>query len=213
MTPDQKLKVAQYAHLNRFAEKGQILFAGSSLCEFFPIYELQFHHHVQQRMYNRGIGGFTSDDLLEALDECVLQLEPRTLFINIGTNDLSREEAPFAHLFSNYRKILRRIRDRLPGMKLYVMAYYPVNREADFGMAPEEKAGLFGVRTNASIAEANRMLPELAAEFGGTFIDVNRGLTDEAGNLQAELAIEGMHMWADAYDRVFENLKPYLADA
>lgn len=213
MTPDKQIKVAQYAHLNRYAEKGQILFAGSSLCEFFPIYELQFHHHFEKRIYNRGIGGFTSDELLEAVEECILQLEPRTLFINIGTNDLSREAAPFAGLFSNYRDILRIVRKRLPELKLYVMAYYPVNREADFGMSPEDKAGLFGIRTNASIAEANRLLPALAEEFGGTFIDVNRGLAGSDGNLKPEFAIEGMHMWADAYEQVFENLMPYLVNA
>ena len=213
MTPDKQMKVTQYAHLNRYAEKGQILFAGSSLCEFFPIYELQFHHRVEKRIYNRGIGGFTTDELLEALEECVLQLEPRTLFINIGTNDLSRETAPFDNMFANYREILRRVRECLPQVKLYVMAYYPVNQEADFGLSPEDRAGLFGVRTNESIAQANRMLPGLAAEFGGEFIDVNRGLTDENGNLKAEFAIEGMHMWANAYEQVLENLLPYLENA
>ena len=36
---------------------------------------------------------------------------------------------------------------------------------------------------------------------------------DENGNLKAEFAIEGMHMWANAYEQVFENLLPYLENA
>lgn len=41
-------------------------------------------------LYNRGIGGFTTTELLEAMDECILELQPAHLFLNIGTNDLER---------------------------------------------------------------------------------------------------------------------------
>ena len=213
MTPDKQLKVTTYAHLNRIAQKGQILLAGSSLCEFFPVAEIARHFSFDKPIYNRGIGGFTSDELLEAIDECILQLEPRTMFINIGTNDLSREAAPYANLLANYREIIRSTQERVPGVKIYMMNYYPVNLTHDFGFDPEAKARMFGIRTNAAIAGASEHVKQLAQEMGCEYIDVNEGLTDENGDLRAEFAIEGMHMWPDAYVQVFKNMLPYLEKA
>lgn len=213
MSPDKQMKVTNYAHMNRFAQKGQILFAGSSLCEFFPVAEIARHFDFEKTIYNRGVGGFTTAEMLEAIDECVLQLQPCTLFINIGTNDLSRESAPYAGMLANYRRILGIIREKLPNTRIYVMSYYPVNLEHDFGMPPEAKQGLFGVRTNVAIAEANAAVEKLAGEMGCCYIDVNDGLTDENGSLRADYAIEGMHMWATAYVQVFKNMLPYLEQA
>ena len=45
------------------------------------------------------------------------------------------------------------------------------------------------------------------------YIDVNEGMTDENGDLRADFAIEGMHMWATAYVQVFKNMLPYLQQA
>mgnify|MGYP000656509860 CR=1 FL=1 len=47
-------------------------------------------------------------------------------------------------------------------------------------------------------------------KFGYTYIDVNNGLTDVNGNLKEEYTIEGVHMYANAYRCVLENLKQYL---
>ena len=40
MSPDKQMKVTTYSHLNKIAQKGQILLTGSSLCEFFPAAEI-----------------------------------------------------------------------------------------------------------------------------------------------------------------------------
>jgi len=40
MQHEKEDKVERYRRLNRFVRKGQIVFAGSSLMEQFPIYEL-----------------------------------------------------------------------------------------------------------------------------------------------------------------------------
>lgn len=213
MSPDKMMKVTNYSHMNRFAQKGQILLAGSSLCEFFPVAEIAKHFGFEKTIYNRGVAGFTSAELLEAIDECILQLEPRAMFINIGTNDLSREASPFTNLMANYREIIRMTRERLPEIRIYMMSYYPVNLTADFGMPEDAKKGMFSIRTNAAIAEANEAVKQLAAEMGCEYIDVNEGMTDENGDLRADFAIEGMHMWATAYVQVFKNMLPYLQQA
>ncbi len=86
---EKDLKRKIYKHMNRLVQKGQILFTGSSLMEQFPINEIALNCGLDVVIYNRGIGGYTIPDMLEAVEEQVLELEPSKIFINIGTNDIS----------------------------------------------------------------------------------------------------------------------------
>ena len=65
-------------------------------------------------------------------------------------------------------------------------------------------------RTNTRITSANAAVEKLAAEFGAAYLDLNAGITDEAGNLKVEYTIEGMHMYGDGYKPVLDALLPYL---
>lgn len=164
-------------------------------------------------IYNRGIAGYVTRELLEALEVCVLELAPSKLFINIGTNDISSADGEYepGKLLANYNEILTRIGARLPECKVYVMAYYPVNAKADFpGMDEEMRENYFRTRTNAALLEANRAVEALALGHGYQFINVNEGLMDAEGNLKEEYTMDGVHMYANGYAVVFGNLKKYL---
>ena len=39
---------------------------------------------------------------------------------------------------------------------------------------------------------------------------MNEGLTDARGMLKAEFTVEGIHMYANGYRVVMQNLRPYL---
>ncbi|MFC6649617.1 GDSL-type esterase/lipase family protein [Paenibacillus rhizoplanae] len=210
---EKEEKVKKYSILNTLALKGQTVLAGSSLMEFFPVNELQQTLEKQTVIYNRGIAGYVTRELLEALEVCVLALAPSRLFINIGTNDISSADGEYelGKLLANYNEILTRIRERLPECKVYVMAYYPVNAKADFpGMDEEMRANYFRTRTNAALLEANRAVEELALGHGYEFINVNEGLTDAEGNLKEEYTMDGVHMYGNGYAVVLDNLKKYL---
>jgi len=211
MKKEKAEKVRKYKMLNKYAKKGQILFVGSSLMEFFPINELQQTLEKQYIIYNRGIGGYVTTELLNSMEECIFELEPSKLFINIGTNDISLVDYNKENLISNYNDILIQIGERLPDCKVYVMAYYPVNPKADFpGMNKGLKEMFFKTRTNANILEANVAVEELAKKHGYEFINVNEGLMDEDGNLKEEYSVDGVHMFANGYSVILSNLKKYL---
>ena len=91
---DKEMKIARYREANKSAVKGQVVFAGSSLMEMFPIRKLQQEKGDDRMIYNRGVGGFLSGELLAVIDVCVTQLLPAKVFINIGTNDLSWSSIP-----------------------------------------------------------------------------------------------------------------------
>jgi lysophospholipase L1-like esterase len=211
MNDEKKTKLKRFKHLNQGAVKGQTVFVGSSLMEQFPINELQQTLDKNYIIYNRGIGAYVTTELLASMEECVFELEPSKIFINIGTNDISLEDYKKEKLIGNYDKILTLIEERLPNCKVYVMAYYPINAKADFpGIDKEQKEMMFKYRTNAAILEANEAVEELAKKHSYEFINVNEGLADEEGNLKEEFSIEGLHMWSNAYEVILQNMKQYL---
>ena len=214
MAEDEKRKnqiIENYRRLNKIAVKGQILFTGSSLMEQFPITELSLSHRLGKIVYNRGVGGFRTEDFISNIHEMLLDLEPSKVFINIGTNDIRSFEDGTAwddNLQKQYDYILGQCKEKLPEATIYVMAYYPMN-ETDEEFA--EIGKMFGsIRSNEKIRTASNIACSLAEKYGFTFIDVNQGLTDETGNLKREFCKDGIHMYADAYDVVYRNLEKYL---
>ena len=205
---EKEMKRARYRQQNAYIRKGETLFTGSSLMEQFPITEYCLNEGLPIA-YNRGIGGYTTDEFLAAINDVLLDVEPAKLFINIGTNDIRtmpEGEDWFTHLSANYRAICEIIRDKLPRTAVYMMAYYPVNLDALQARAGQGPI----VRTNENVAKANEMVRALAAEFGFHYIDVNDGLKDETGSLKAEYTRDGIHFDSAAYRTVFDRLKQYL---
>lgn len=201
---DRKLEI--YRRKNQTAEKNQILFVGSSLMEMFPIEEFVRERNLPVTVYNRGIGGYKTEDLMKVLDICVYDLVPRRIFINIGTNDLSDPDISIAQMIANYDWILTDIQKHLPETELYLMAYYPVNQKA----ASEEMKACLQIRTNAKITAANREVEKLAEKHHAEYINVNASLTDGEGNLKAEYTLEGMHINREGYLAVLDDVLKYV---
>lgn len=205
---DKEMKVEKFREANKSVKAGQIVFAGSSLMEMFPISKLLEEHGDETIIYNRGIGGFVSCELLEVLDVCVLDLKPSAVFINIGTNDLSDASIPVSRLMENYDKIISRIEAAVPDVKIYLMAYYPVNYEA----AAEDMKECLKVRSNEKINAANAEVKKLAEKHSQRYIDINANLKDEFGRLKAEYTIEGLHINEDGYRAIYDDIMAYVKE-
>ena len=201
--------VRQYHLMNLTAPKGGIVFVGSSLMEMFPIEEWAAElPEPKPLVYNRGVGGYTTSDLLPILDVVAWELEPGKVFINIGTNDLSDASQTIEGIMARYDEILSRIEAHLPGVPITLIAYYPVNPDVAEG---DVKACL-EVRTNARIAEANAAVKRLAEKHGQRYIDLNGPLTDEQGRLKAKYTIEGIHINHEGYRSIFGALMRYALE-
>ena len=183
LDPEKTLKLVRYDYLNRTVVPGQILFAGSSLMEQFPVHEFQLGAGLSSLIYNRGIGGFTTAEMLEHMETCVYALRPARIFLNIGTNDMNPDD---------YRK------DEL------MERYDPVNHEA----ACDDS--WFFYRTNERIHEANEAVEALAKKYHLGFLDLNAPLMDEKGRLKAEFTIDGVHMYPNSYREVWKQLAGIL---
>ncbi len=207
---EKAVKAKRFRRLNRLARKGEILFVGSSLMEQFPIHEILLADHSDAVIYNRGIGGYTIPEMEETMEEQVFELEPSAIFINIGTNDISDPACSVEMLIGRYEHLLRRIKNRLPETAVYVMAFYPANgRDVE---VPAFLKSLISSRIE-KLSAANVAVEKLCEKLDVRFIDVNRGLADETGLLRKEYTVDGIHMYADGYQVVYQNMKPYIQEA
>ena len=202
--------VEKYRQLNESARKGQILFVGSSLMEHFPINEILMSRGLSTVIYNRGISGYTIPELLESMDEQIFDLEPSVIFINIGTNDISRSEETAEGFEADYRNVLSQIKERLPKTKVYVMAYYPVNVELAKKVVAWPEAPQAAELRLQRLDKANAIAESLAKEMGYEFINVNDGLAGVDGQTLREYSTDGIHLWPKAYEMIFDNMSKYI---
>ena len=205
---DKEKKILRYREENKTVQYGQTVFAGSSLMEMFPINKLLEEHNDSMTVYNRGIGGFVSRELLEVIDVCAIDLKPSKIFINIGTNDLSDSRIPISELMENYDKIISEIEARLPETVIYLMAYYPVNYEA----ADENMKECLKIRNNEKIRIANVEIKKLAERHSQRYININKNLMDEQCRLKAEYTIEGLHINEDGYRAIYDDIMAYVKE-
>lgn len=205
---DKERKLKNYREKNKEAVYGQVVFAGSSLMEMFPINKLLEEHGDDTIIYNRGIGGYVTNELLQVTDVCITDLKPKKVFLNIGTNDLSNPQIPISQMIENYDRILCKIEEALPQAVIYLVAYYPVNYEA----AAEEMKECLKIRTNEKIERANEEVKKLAQKHGQHYIDVNKNLKDEQGRLKAEYTIEGMHIKEEGYAAIYDDVMRYVKE-
>lgn len=211
MTEEQRRKIKNYDYLNQIALKGKTLFTGSSLMEMFPICEIARSRGIEEVVYNRGVGGLNTDEFLEYIHILLLDLEPSRIFINIGTNDITEKDFGdqwFDHLMDNYRKILEIIYEKLDKPEVYVMAFYPANLHLPWQTA--ESIEWMKLRTPENIERCNKELKKIAEFFECNYLNCNIDLIDKNGEQKTEYAIDGVHMYANGYLKVFDSLVQYL---
>ncbi|KPG69563.1 GDSL-type esterase/lipase family protein [Enterococcus sp. RIT-PI-f] len=194
-----------YFRKNEYAEKGKIVFAGSSLMEEFPLEKLFMDQHMI--VYNRGISGATSKEYLEVFDQLIFPLDPTHLFINIGSNDLADKYFDINSLLGSYRQIFSKLKKTLPQCKVTFIMFYPVNTEKIKETARhfnEEwlfQAALY--RTNERLIEASEKVSELADLYDFDTVTVNSLLMDNFSQLDASFTNDGIHLTEAAYLKIF----------
>jgi len=198
------LRAACYKRLNQSAKKGAVVLAGSSLCEQFPVNELLMSRGETLTVYNRGISGDTIPGYHSRIADCVIDLAPGKLFINIGTNDMNGGASGAEEICKNYAALLDDIMAQLPHCEIFVLSYYPINPQV------HALSGWQSGRDNATIAAINSAVKAMAEGMGLKWIDVSTPLMDVNGDLRAELATDGVHMYPDAYEIVLDALLPYM---
>ncbi len=188
-------KVAMFKALNADSLPGGVVFVGDSITQDYNVYEF----FKGKNVYNRGIGGDTSEGVLNRLDESVFQLKPKAVFLLIGTNDLASPQFSIEKTFTNIQAIIQNLQAFDPAMKIYLLSILPVNSTID--------ATTVGLRNNSLIEKLNQKLKGLKAVH---FIDLYPSLLDANQHLSEKYTVEGLHLNAQGYHVVTDVLRKYI---
>ncbi len=195
--------VITFKNFNTILKPGGTVLVGDSITEGFRASELLPEYYI----INRGIGGDTTEGILNRMNESIFDTKASKIFLMIGTNDLGNENKKPDEIVKNITEIINQTQEKLPDLKIYLESVYPISK------AEHEKIEktMVGIRSNKDIDEINCQLETLAKEKNITYIDVNSHLKDENGNLKLEYTTEGLHLSALGYIKVVEVLKPYMS--
>jgi lysophospholipase L1-like esterase len=191
-----------FRFLNASAKKGGVLFVGDSLTQEFLLEE----YFSGSLVYNRGIGGDTTEGLLKRMKESIYDLEPSKMFLLIGTNDLAVNVSKPEKIIENLRRIIIETKENCKDTVIYVESLYPTGIEGYDNLSEEAIKN----RSNYVIDVINQRLEELCEELEVTYIDVNSKLKDKEGRLKAELTRDGLHLKPEGYKIVIESLREYI---
>ncbi|MGZ9644331.1 GDSL-type esterase/lipase family protein [Bacillus thuringiensis] len=169
------------------------LFFGDSMIEAISHYEI-----LDEKNVLGSAGGAT----MFALDEVenVVKRKPEHIFMNFGSNDLLVSmdlegkpiENPIKFSTDNYSKLIRKIREKLPNVKIHLLSVTPVTDE---GVQKEPRY--------KNINEYNVKLKELAKAENVEYIDLS-SIFENNKNLHDQ---DGVHFKVDYYKLLLEQLK------
>ncbi len=160
---------------------GDSITEGGRWHEWFP----------DEEVHNLGIGGNTTDDVLERLDT-VIAADPDEIIMLIGTNDFGTRQN-VEHLVRNVQSILVDLRRELPGSRMLVQSVMPRGRE-------------FADR----IQEANIHLRQFSATVHAQYLDLWPALALEDGEINPLYSDDRLHLTPAGYEAWLGELRPAL---
>ena len=144
-------KLEQYHQMNQVARPGGIVFFGSTYASRLPLGEMNQDFAMDQPVYNRSVETLSVQEAEAAVQNCVIELQPSRVFLMLGDADLEREDFIPEAFLESYRWLLYTLHNRCDAV-LYIVS------------ALSDAPGVYQV---------NRMLEELSAETGCTYVNVH----------------------------------------
>jgi len=163
--------------------KAHVVMLGDSLTQA----GLWSEHLNSKNIFNRGVNGDGLVDIYNRLGT-VLQLKPQKVFILAGINDLLSGDS-VDEVMTNYIKVVSTLTDA--NIKVVIQSTISCNLE------------LFTWCANVfeKINQLNQRLQTYAKSRSITYINLNTYLSDQRGQLRAELTYDGVHLLGGAYQQ------------
>ena len=178
--------------------KESIVFLGDSItsrCDlnkYFPNYNV----------YNSGIAGNMTKDILDNMENRVFVYNPTKVFILIGTNDLVYSGLDNDGIKNNIEEIINKIYEKNSNTKIYLESIYPVNNSLN--------KEIVETRTNDNIKDLNNKIEKMCDNNKCTYINMYDDLTDKNGNMKRIYTVDGLHLNKIGYKAVANKLIKYL---
>lgn len=137
--------------------------------------------------------------------EAVERYRPPTVVLSFGLNGIMHfSEKPDEYL-ANYRKLIEKIRTASPSTEIIVQSVYPV---ADLPYQAEWRFSISPREINERISALNLRLEDACATLDGTtFANTASAIKDAEGFLRSSYTTDGIHLTAEAYERILSRLE------
>lgn len=179
---------------------GDIIFLGDSITEW---YDLEKYYNFP--IVNSGVAGWTTDDILENLDEKVFSYEAKKLFLLIGTNDMVHDKDE-EYIVNNIQKIINQIKKENNNVEIYIESIYPVNNTDH----KKINHSIVSNRTNDEIININKSIKQLCSKNHLTYINMYDLLVDKNGELNLDYTKEGLHINDKGYQVITKKILEYI---
>jgi lysophospholipase L1-like esterase len=185
-------RVAAFEAQNRTLPTGKehVVLVGDSLTEGWERSgrTSRYLPQLAGRVLNRGI---SSDrvgpprGVLSRMAASILDTQPSHVVLLVGVNQIGSGGSGIARAARDYEEIVRRVRSRLPQVKLIAVSTPPTRgRYANF---------------QAAIRRYNAKVKEIAKRHGAEFLDLHALLKDSRGELKREVSSDGLHFNSAGY--------------
>jgi len=178
--------------------ENRIVFLGDSITEFW-LDELPSFFDGRS-FINRGISGQITPQMLGRFDQDVISLNPNSLHILAGTNDIAGNTGDMTlnETVENIRLMIHLAKANT--IQVYLGAVLPA----------EVFNWRASVRPLNQIIELNKQLQLLSKMEGIIFIDYHTAMRNEIGGLNPDLADDGVHPNKEGYILMANILEIYL---
>ena len=203
----KKLMEQDWAQLEQYREANQqiikssnwpeVVFMGNSITQGWADIHPEFFK--ENNYVGRGIGGQTTPQMLIRFTPDVLDLNPKTVVILAGTNDIAGNTG-----FSSIKMITDNIKAmsllaEKRNIKVILSSVLPVY---DYPWRP-------GLQPVAKIAELNSWLRNFAEENGHIYLDYFSHMAREDGGMIKDYSEDGVH----PNEKGYEVMEPLVQEA
>ncbi len=177
--------------------KESIVFLGDSITSRYDLNKYFPNYNV----YNSGIAGNMTKDILDNMENRVFAYNPTKVFILIGTNDLVYSGLDNDGIKNNIEEIINKIYEKNSNTKIYLESIYPVNNSIN--------KEIVETRTNENIKDLNNKIEKICNNKC-TYINMYDNLTDKNGNMKRIYTVDGLHLNKIGYKVITNKLIKYL---
>lgn len=155
-------ELKKYHHLNSIAKNGCTVLFGSDSFAKIPVSELSLGLEMDTPVYNRSISGLKIEESEKVLSECIYELNPEKIFINIGENDIEAANFESDNFISKFEWLLYTMHSHCKS-RIYVVSL---------------------ISSNPKSAFINQKLKQVAQNTGCNFIDITAAKNTEQTELE-----------------------------
>lgn len=184
--------------LNQHNDGNRIVFIGDSITEFWERYDLMFFS--QNTYINRGISSQTTSQILERFQNDVIDLQPKSVIILAGINDIAENNGPISieeimnNIVSMVEKSLKN------NIEVVLCSVLPAN---NFYWNPK-------IQPIEKIKQLNQKIKAYSLSKRIKYVDYYTQMVDEYLGLDKKYTDDGVHPNLEGYLKMRSILKFHL---